>query len=78
MEDRLYHHLNGGGIIPEDIDGPLLSIIHSIGGGILIPQRTDTELDTISLGPQVCFAPPNCFAYNSPNLMYSHVRGRGL
>ena len=78
MEDSTDHRLHGGGIIPEHHDGPLLPIIHSIGGGILIPKCTDTELDTITLGPQVCFAPSNCFAYDSPNLMNSQVRGWGL
>jgi hypothetical protein len=68
MEDRLDHTLNGGGIIPEHSDGPIVIIIHTIGGGISLPQCTDTIVDTLRLGPQVCFAPSNCFAYDGPNL----------
>lgn len=69
MEDSSDHGLHGGGIIPEHHDGPLIIIIHSIGGDRLIPKCTDTIVNTIRLGPQVCFAPSNCLAYNSPNLM---------
>ena len=69
MEDSTDHTLYGGGVVPEYKDGFTTTIIHSIGGGILLPKCTDTELDTITLGPQVCLAPFNCFAYHSPNLM---------
>ena len=69
MEDSSDHGLHGGGIIPEHHDGPLIIIIHSIDGGILIPTSTDTEPNLVGLGPQVCFAPSNCFAYDGPNLM---------
>ena len=69
MEDHLDHGLHGGGIIPEHRDGPTFIIIPTIDGGILIPTSTDTEPNLVGLGPQVCFAPSNCFAYDSPNLM---------
>ena len=78
MKDHLDHGLNGGGIVPEHRDGPMFIIIHTTGGAILNPTSTDTIVDTITLGPQVCFAPSNCFAYDSPNLMNSEFRGRGL
>ena len=78
MKDSSDHTLNGGGMIPEHHDGPLIIIIHTIGGGITFTQGTDTIVHTITLGPQVCFAPSNCFAYDSPNLMNSQVRGWGL
>ena len=78
MKDSTDNTLNGGGIIPEHHDGPSIIIIYTIGGAILNPTSTDTIVDTITLGPQVCFAPSNCFAYDSPNLMNSEFRGRGL
>ena len=71
MEDSSDHRLHVRGMIPEHHDGPLIIIIHSIGGDRLIPKRTDTIVDRSRLGPQVCFAPSNCFAYDSPNLMNS-------
>lgn len=78
MEDHLDHGLNGGGIIPEYRDGPTFIIIHPTGGDRLNPTSTDTEPNLVGLGPQVCFAPSNCFAYDGPNLMNSEFRGRGL
>ena len=78
MEDGSDNHLHVRGMVPEHRDGPTFTIIPTIGGGILIPKCTDTIVDTITLGPHVCFAPSNCFAYDSPNLMYSQVRGWGL
>ena len=71
MEDNSDHRLNGGGIIPEHRDGPTFIIIHPIEGDRLNPKCTDTIVNTIRLGPQVCFAPSNCFAYDGPNLMNS-------
>ena len=78
MKDHLDHGLNGGGIVPEHSDGPTFIIIPTIDGSRFIPTSTNTIVHTITLGPQVCFAPSNCFAYDSPNLMYSQVRGWGL
>ena len=78
MKDSSDHTLNGGGIIPEHHDGSLIIIIHTTGGAILNPTSTNTIVDRSRLGPQVCFAPSNCFAYDSPNLMNSQVRGWGL
>ena len=69
MKDHLDHGLNGGGIVPEHRDGPTFTIIPTIGGDRLIPKCTDTIVNTLRLGPQVCFAPSNCFAYDGPNLM---------
>ena len=71
MKDSTDNTLNGGGIIPEHHDGPSIIIIYTTGGDILNPKRTDTIVDRSRLGPQVCFAPSNCFAYDSPNLMNS-------
>lgn len=68
MKDHLDHGLNGGGIVPEHSDGPTFIIIHTTGGAILNPTSTNTIVDTLRLGPQVCFAPSNCFAYDGPNL----------
>ena len=68
MEDSSDHTLHGGGIIPEHHDGSLIIIIHTTGGAILNPTSTNTIVNTIRLGPQVCFAPSNCFAYDGPNL----------
>ena len=71
MKHRTDDHLNGGGVVPEHHNGPIIIIIHTICGLILIPKGTDTIVHTITLGPQVCFAPSNCFAYNGPNLTNS-------
>lgn len=71
MEHRTDDHLNGGGVVTEDKDGPLMIIIHTICRFILLPKCTDTIVNRAGLGPQVCFAPFNCLAYNSPNLIYS-------
>lgn len=68
MKDHLDHGLNGGGIIPEHRNGPTIIIIHSTGGDILNPTSMNAIVHTISLGPQVCFAPLNCFAYDGPYL----------
>ena len=54
MKDRTDDHLNGGGVIAEHEDGIIVWVIATIGGGILIPN--------------VCFAPLNCFAYNTTKL----------
>ena len=68
MEDHTDNHLHIRGVVPEYGDGTTTSIIPTIGGGITFPQRTNGIAHTISLGPQVCFAPSNCFAYDGPNL----------
>ena len=68
MENRTDHHLNGRGIVPEYHDGPTTTIITTIGGGITLTKSTDTISYLVRLGPQVCFAPFNCFAYDGPNL----------
>jgi hypothetical protein len=68
MKDSSDHRLNGGGIIPVHHNGPDGTIISTIGGDILIPKCTDRIVNTFGLGPQVCFAPSNCLAYDGPNL----------
>lgn len=78
MEDSSDHRLHGGGIIPVHHNGPDGTIISTIGGDRLTPKSTDTIVHLVRLGPHICFAPSNCFAYDSPNLMYSQVRGWGL
>jgi hypothetical protein len=78
MKDRTDHHLNGGGMVPEHKDGPLIIVIHSIGGGILLPKRTDTIVNHITLGPKVNLTPLNGLLNNGPNLMDGHIRGGGL
>ena len=78
MEDSSDHGLNGGGIIPEHHNGPTIIIIYTTGGDGLNPTSTNTVTHLITLGPHICFAPSNRFAYDSPNLMYSQVRGWGL
>ena len=78
MKDSTDNTLNGGGIIPEHHDGPSIIIIYTTGGDGLNPTSTNTIVNRSRLGPQVCFAPSNCFAYDSPNLMNSEFRGRGL
>ena len=75
MKDSTDNTLNGGGIIPEHHDGPSIIIIYTTGGDGLNPTSTNTIVNRSRLGPQVCFAPSNCFAYDSPNLMNSQVRG---
>ena len=73
MKDSTDNTLNGGGIIPEHHDGPSIIIIHSIGGARLNPTSTDTIADRSRLGPQICFAPSNCFAYDGPNLTNTKI-----
>ena len=68
MKDSTDHTLNGGGIIPEHHNGPSIIIIYTTGGDRLNPTSTNTIVDTLRLGPQVCFAPSNCLAYDGPNL----------
>jgi hypothetical protein len=69
MEDSSDHGLHGGGIIPVHHNGPDGTIISTIHGDRLTPKSTDTIVHLVRLGPQVCLAPFNCFAYHSPNLM---------
>ena len=65
MENGTDHHLNCGGVVTEDIDGIFVRVIHTIGGGIFLPERKDPILKgpTLILLPDVCFAPLNCFAH---------------
>ena len=78
MKDRTDHTLNGGGVVPEHKDGPFTIVIHSIGGGILLPKRTDTIINHKTLGPKVILTPHNGLPNNGPNLRYTQVRGGGL
>lgn len=78
MKDSTDHTLNGGGIISEHIYGSLLPIITTIGGGILLPKRTNTIVNHITLGPKVILTPHNGLPNNGPNLRYGQVRGGGL
>ena len=78
MKDRTDHTFNGGGMVPEHKDGPFTIVIHSIGGGILLPKRTNTIVHTITLGPKVNLTPLNGLLNNGPNLMDGHIRGGGL
>ena len=73
MEDSTDHTLNGGGIIPEHHDGPSIIIIYTTGGDGLNPTSTNTIVNRSRLGPQVCFAPSNCFAYDGPNLTNTKI-----
>ena len=68
MKDSTDNTLNGGGIIPIHHNGPDGTIISTIGGDGLNPKSTDTITHLVRLGPQVCFAPSNCLAYDGPNL----------
>lgn len=76
MKDRTDDHLNGGGVIAKHEDGIFVWVIATIGGGILILKRKDPILQgpTLGLGPQVCFAPLNCFAHHTTNLVGGHLR----
>ena len=73
MKDSTDNTLNGGGIIPVYHDGPTITIITTIGGDGLNPKSTDTITHLVRLGPQVCFAPSNCFAYDGPNLTNTKI-----
>jgi hypothetical protein len=73
MKDSTDNTLNGGGIVPEYKDGSFGWIIHTIRRSILLPKCTDTIVHLVRLGPQVCFAPSNCFAYDGPNLMNTKI-----
>ena len=68
MKDSTDNTLNGGGIIPEHHDGPSIIIIYTTGGDGLNPTSTNTIVNRSRLGPHICFAPSNCFAYDGPNL----------
>jgi hypothetical protein len=78
MKDSTDHTLHGGGMIPEHHNGSLRTIIHSIGGGILLPKRTNRIVNHITLGPKVISTPRNGLPNNGPNLIYTQVRGGGL
>lgn len=78
MKDRTDHHLNGGGMVPEYKDGPIFKVIHSIGGGILLPKRTNRIVNLITLGPKVFLTPHNGLPNHTTNLFSGHSRGGGL
>ena len=73
MKDSTDHTSNGGGIVPEYKDGSFGRIIHTISRSILLPKCTGTIVNLKRFGPQVCFAPSNCFAYDGPNLMDTKI-----
>ena len=73
MKDSTDNTLNGGGIIPEHHNGPSIIIIYTTGGDGLNPTSTNTITHLVRLGPQVCFAPSNCFAYDGPNLTNTKI-----
>ena len=80
MENGTDHHLNCGGVVTENIYRIFVRVIHTIGGGIFLPEREDPILKgpTLILLPDVCFAPLNCLAYNSTNLGGGHLIRLGL
>lgn len=80
MENGTDHHLHGRGVITENIYSIFVRVIHTIGGGIFVPEFNHPILKgpTLILLPDVCFAPLNCLAYNLPNLGGCHIFRLGL
>lgn len=78
MKNGANHTLNGGGVIPEYEDGPLLKIIHPIGRSILLPKGPNRIVNLITLTSNVILTPLNGLPNNGPNLRYAHIRGGGL
>jgi hypothetical protein len=68
MKNRADHHLNGGGVVPEHHNGPIIIIIHTIGGGITLPKSTNRIVHLIRLGPKVITTPHNGLLNDGPNL----------
>ena len=78
MKDGTDHTLNGGGVVSENHNGPFGRVIHTISGSILLPKRTDTVVNLITLLSKVLLTPFNGQANNGPNLFHGHLRGGGL
>ena len=73
MKDSTDHTLNGGGVIAEHHKSILFKVIHTIRRGIASRKSTNGILDPLLLGPHICFAPSNCFAYDGPNLTNTKI-----
>lgn len=78
MKNGTDHTLNGGGMIPENHDGPLLKIIHPISGSIFLSKGPNRIINHITLTSKVVLTPLNGLPNNGPNLRYAHIRGGGL
>jgi len=78
MKNSFNNILNGGVMISEYRDGLLIIIITTICWFMFIIKGSDTIVNRIPFGSQVCFAPFNCFAYDGPNLMSGNLGGWGL
>ena len=78
MKNGFNNKLNGGVMVPEYGNGSLIIIITTICWFMFIIKGSDTIVYRIFFGPQVCFAPFNCFAYDGPYLMSGNLGGWGL
>jgi hypothetical protein len=73
MKDSTDNTLNGGGIVPEHHDGPLVIVIHPIRRSITYRKSTDTKVHTITLGPKVFLTPHNGLLNDGPNLLDTKI-----
>ena len=80
MKDGPNNHLQVGGMISENIKGIFGRVIHTIGGGIFIPQGKNLKLKgpTLGLLPNICLTPLNHLSHNSTKFGGGHLIGLGL
>ena len=78
MEDRTDNHLNIVGVVSEYKQLVQVIVIATIGGGVTLRKGPNAELKGLlpcGFIPDVCFAPLNCFAYNTTKLVGGQVLG---
>ena len=81
MKDRTDDHLHIGRMISKYKQGIDVIIIATIGGGVTLRKGPNAELKGLlpcGFIPDVCFAPLNCFAYDTTKLGGRQVLGLGL